>query len=201
MNPPRLETCPTGSTIKMASTGSPYMSTVPIAPRAIANGTSRRGFFISPPAVLGSSKPWKLKKRTGAARTNTDHDGRNAPAPKPCTPCLTAYTRTVSVKPPRSTTRTHAPMIGIQRPTRNDSTAEPTAIQMKASENAYLPTPCRSMKNAENVETAVMLSVPPSQNGFVIQEKIEGTAPVRRPNASFVHTYGPPSSGNAEPSS
>ena len=45
------------------------------------------------------------------------------------------------------------------------------------------------------------VSEPPIQTGLVIQYRKSFTAPARCPNASLVHRYGPPSCGNAVPSS
>src|SRR5579859_4627964 len=45
------------------------------------------------------------------------------------------------------------------------------------------------------------VSDPPIQTGLVIQYRKSLTAPARWPNASLVHRYGPPSCGNAVPSS
>ena len=45
------------------------------------------------------------------------------------------------------------------------------------------------------------VSEPPIQTGLVIQYRKLLTAPARWPNASLVHRYGPPSCGNAVPSS
>ena len=41
------------------------------AARRIVKGTSRCAFVISSPAAFGSSKPTRLKKRTGTAAMNT----------------------------------------------------------------------------------------------------------------------------------
>ena len=47
----------------------------------------------------------------------------------------------------------------------------------------------------------VMVSEPPIQTGLVIQYRKLFTAPARCPKASRVQKYGPPSCGNAAPSS
>ena len=44
-------------------------------------------------------------------------------------------------------------------------------------------------------------SEPPTQRGFVTQYRIAAIPPCKRPNASFVHSYGPPSCVNALPTS
>jgi hypothetical protein len=49
--------------------------------------------------------------------------------------------------------------------------------------------------------TQAPASVPPIHTGLVIQYRKLLTAPTRRPKASLVQKYGPPSCGKAEPSS
>src|SRR5919107_1785778 len=91
----------------------------------------------------------------------------------------------------RTTRMTHAPTVGIHLPTENDRIAAHTANQMKATANRYFPAPPSGVKNSPNVATAVMVRVPPSQIGFESQYRTELIAAVKRPNASFVHTYVP----------
>ena len=57
------------------------------------------------------------------------------------------------------------------------------------------------LKNTSTAPTAAPARVPPIQTGLVIQYRKLFTAPTRRPKASLVQKYGPPSCGNAEPSS
>jgi hypothetical protein len=57
MNPLKLVMAADGSTIRMPRTGRAYSTKLPMAERAMANGTSRCGLIISCPALLGSSKP------------------------------------------------------------------------------------------------------------------------------------------------
>jgi hypothetical protein len=57
VNPLKLVIADVGSTTRMPRTGMPYSSTLAMAERAMANGTSRCGLVISSPALLGSSNP------------------------------------------------------------------------------------------------------------------------------------------------
>src|SRR5439155_16961715 len=93
------------------------------------------------------------------------------------------------------------PTLGIHLPNRNETIAEITANQMNASANSSLPTPCSGVKNSPNADTARMVSVPPSQIGLDSQYSTVTIAARNRPKARRVHTYGPPSNGNAVPSS
>src|SRR5919204_5905940 len=121
---------------------------------------------------------------TGTAAMKTAYPGANADIPKPWTPLRTAYSSTDSVKNPSTATRTNAPMLGIHCPYRNDTIAEITANQMNASANNTFGAPCSGVKNAPNVDTARMVSVPPSQIGFDSQYSTVTTAAVTRPKAS-----------------
>ena len=69
-NPLKLVMALDGRTIRMPITGRAYSTTLATAERAIPNGTSRCGFVISYPALLGSSKPTKLNSRTPTSSTN-----------------------------------------------------------------------------------------------------------------------------------
>ena len=92
-------------------------------------------------------------------------------------------------------------MLGIHLPSRNDTIADTTANQMNTSANSSLPNPCSGVKKSPNAEIARMVSVPPSQIGLDSQYSTVTIAATNRPKASRLHTYGPPSKGNAEPSS
>src|ERR1700704_4693696 len=107
---------------------------------------------------------------------------------------------TLNVKKPSSSIRPQAPRVGIHFPTPNDRIAAQTANQMNAIENRYFQLPS-GVKNASKVVTAVIVSVPPSQIGFDSQYSTALIAAGKRPNASFVQMYAPPSSWKAEPSS
>jgi hypothetical protein len=72
---------------------------------------------------------------------------------------------------------------------------------MNTSPATYFQIPGSGTKNVWNVVIAMMHSVPPTHSGLEIQYMIWLTPATRRPNASFVHTYGPPSNGNAVPNS
>src|SRR3954465_11791829 len=74
---------------------------------------------------------------------------------------------TVSVKNASTTTRTHAPMVGIHLPMENERMAAHTANQMNPRAKMYLPAPLRGVKNSPKVATAVIVSEPPSQIGLV----------------------------------
>src|SRR5579862_4083162 len=88
--------------------------------------------------------------------------------PTPCTPCLMPYRTTLKVKKPSRSIRPQAPIVGIHFPTPHDMIAAHTANQMKTSEKTYFQLPS-GVKNAPNVVTAVIVSVPPSQIGFESQ--------------------------------
>src|SRR2546430_758750 len=138
---------------------------------------------------------------TGTAAMNTGYPGEKAETPKPCTPLRTAYNTTDSVKNPSTATRTNAPTLGIHLPYRNDTIADTTANQMNASANRIFGNPFNGAMNSLKAETARIVSVPPSQIGLDSQYSTVTMAAVNRPNARRVHTDGPPSNGNAEPSS
>ena len=57
------------------------------------------------------------------------------------------------------------------------------------------------VKKTLTAPTQEAASEPPIQTGLVTQYRKLFTAPASRPNASLVHRYGPPSCGNAVPSS
>lgn len=105
--------------------------------------------------------------------------GEKSRAWNPWTPCRAAYRPTEAVKNDRMTIRAQAPAVGSHLPTRKETTADPTVSQMKPRANPYLAAPCSGVTKSPKAVTA----------------------PMRRPQASRVHTYGPPSSGNDDPSS
>ena len=57
------------------------------------------------------------------------------------------------------------------------------------------------VKKTVTPPTQEAASEPPIHTGLVTQYRKLFTAPTRRPNASLVQKYGPPSCGNAVPSS
>jgi hypothetical protein len=105
------------------------------------------------------------------------------------------------VKNPSSTIRANAPAIGTHLPIRDDAATARTPSQMNARPATCLPAGPSGRKNFSNVVTATIASVPPVRNGFDSQYRTWFTPAASRPNASFVHTQGPPSIGNAVPSS
>src|SRR4051794_4014529 len=108
---------------------------------------------------------------------------------------------TVATKPPSTTMRTHAPIVGIHLPIPNDRIAAHTANQMNPSAKMYFQAPVSGVKKSPNVVTARIVSEPPSQIGFDSQYRTALIAAVKRPNASLVQTYAPPSSWKLDPSS
>src|SRR5262245_36553004 len=110
---------------------------------------------------------------------------------------------TESMKKVGMITRRKPPMLGIHLPIRNDSTAATIAAQMNPSPNRYSGSPLIGLlkKNESAAASAVTARVPPTQTGLETQYSTALIAAGRRPNASRVHTYGPPSSGKAVPSS
>src|SRR3954453_10277905 len=81
--------------------------------------------------------------------------------------------------------------------------ATPIDSQMKTRPKTYsphvpLPIPLTFVLHAA---TAVSVSEPPTHSGFVTQYNTAAIPPWKRPNASLVHSYGPPSIVNAEPTS
>ncbi len=74
-NPLKFVMALDGRTIRMPITGRAYSTTLATAERAIPNGTSRCGFVISSPALLGSSNPTKLNSSTPTSSTNPLADG------------------------------------------------------------------------------------------------------------------------------
>src|SRR4051812_7278342 len=97
---------------------------------------------------------------------------------------------TLTVKKPSTTTRTHAPIVGIHLPIENDRIAADTPNQMNASAKTYFAAPWSGVKNSPNVAAAVIVSEPPSQIGLDSQYRTELIAAEKRPKASFTQTYG-----------
>src|SRR3954467_477908 len=92
---------------------------------------------------------------------------------------------TVSVNPPSSAIRTHAPIVGIHLPIPKERIADQTANQMKAIEKTYFQTPVSGVKKSLKVVTARIVSVPPSQIGLDSQYRTELIAAAKRPKASL----------------
>ena len=88
-------------------------------------------------------------------------------------------------------------------PIRNETIAIPTVTQVNTRPTAISqPVPsglCRMKLSRAAIVVAV--SVPPTQIGFDSQYKTAVTAPAARPKDIRAHSYGPPSTGKAEPSS
>src|SRR5215831_10622760 len=99
------------------------------------------------------------------------------------------------MKNPGIITRRNPPMLGIHLPIRKESTVAVIAAQMNPSPNRYSGSPLIGLlrKNAFTAAMAVTVSVPPTHTGLAIQYRTAFTAAAKRPNASLVHTYGPPS--------
>ena len=94
--------------------------------------------------------------------------------------------------------------MGSHLPTLNDMIAATIEIHTNASATMYQATVGRDEPWWKNTSTAPMqeiVSDPPIHTGLVIQYRKLLTAPARWPKASRVHRYGPPSCGNAAPSS
>ncbi|REH46105.1 hypothetical protein BCF44_107238 [Kutzneria buriramensis] len=72
---------------------------------------------------------------------------------------------------------------------------------MNTSPATYFQAPGSGTKNASKVLIATMHSEPPIHSGLENQYRNWFTAATNRPSASFVQTYGPPSTGKAVPSS
>jgi hypothetical protein len=98
---------------------------------------------------------------------------------------------------------TNVPMFGPHLPMRNATIATATVTQTKARPtmiSAAVPSGlCRTRPSSVAIVDAV--SVPPIQVGLDSQYKMAVIEPASRPKASRAHSYGPPSTGNEEPSS
>src|SRR2546429_4695815 len=92
-------------------------------------------------------------------------------------------------------------MVGTHLPMRNDSSTDSTPSQTNTNPARYFHAPGNGVKNVSNVVSAMMHSVPPTHSGFDTQYMTWFTPATSRPNANLVHTYGPPSIGNAAPNS
>ena len=91
--------------------------------------------------------------------------------------------------------------MGTHLPTRSEEATASTLAQMNTSPATWVHNGSRSTKKERNVVSATIVSDPPIQIGLVTQYRTWLTPATNRPNASLVHTYGPPSSGKAVPSS
>src|ERR1700685_3261063 len=108
---------------------------------------------------------------------------------------------TVRVKKAISTTRMSAPIVATHLPNFSAMITDAMPAQTKISPKMYSQVSDRLTKNVLNVAMAVIESVPASQIGLSTQYMTATTAAAARPKASLTQTYGPPSSGNAVPSS
>ena len=98
---------------------------------------------------------------------------------------------------------TKVPIFGPHLPIRNATTAIPTVSQMKPSPTAISAVVPSGLLTTKLLIVAIVAAVsePPTQIGFDSQYRIAVTAPAARPRAIRAHSYGPPSTGKAEPSS
>src|SRR5215469_4313566 len=189
----------------MPSITRPYRTAAMRPDRTIIFGTSRFGLRISSEAPFDSSKPTHRNTRIPIAVRKPSSDGFRSPtvdAPAGL-PCLTRKEMNNTVKIATTAIFTNVPMFGPHLPTRNAMIAIATVTQMNASptttSQAVLIGLLRTKASSDAIVAA--LSVPPTQSGLDSQYRIAVTAPAGRPNAILAHSYGPPSTGNAEPSS
>ena len=183
----------------------PY-STAPMKPEpTIMTGTSRRGLCISSDAPLDTSNPTHRNTRIPIAVRKPLSDGfRSAAVEAPAgRPCWTRNAMNSTVNRPTTAILTNVPMLGPHLPIRNATIAIPTVTQVNTRPTAISqPVPsdlCRIKLSRAAIVVAV--SVPPTQIGLDSQYKTEATAAGARPKDMRAHSYGPPSTGKAEPSS
>src|SRR5215467_79392 len=81
--------------------------------------------------------------------------------------------------------------------------AVPTTTQVKTRPTSISPVVPSGLFSTKvlRVTIVVAASVPPTQIGLDSQYRMAVIEPGRRPNDILTHSYGPPSTGNAEPSS
>src|SRR5215831_9403139 len=95
------------------------------------------------------------------------------------------------------------PRFGAHLPYRNATIAVPTTTQVKTRPTRISPVVPSGLFSTKvlRVTIVVAASVPPTQIGLDSQYRMAVIEPGRRPNDILTHSYGPPSTGNAEPSS
>ena len=81
--------------------------------------------------------------------------------------------------------------------------ANATLTQVKARPTMISPAVPSGLRTTKSLSVAIAVaaSVPPIQIGFVSQYITAVTEPTSRPKDIFTHSYGPPSTGKADPSS
>src|SRR5487761_39109 len=183
----------------------PYSSAPMMPAPAIIPGTSRRGLCISSDAPLATSNPTQRKTRIPIALTTPLSEGfRSAAAGVPAgRPCWTRNAMNRTVKSATAATLTNVPMFGPHLPSRKATIAMPTVSQTKTRLTTISPVVPSGLASTSESSAAMRaaVSVPPIQTGFDSQYRTDVTAPAGRPNAIRAHSYGPPSTGKADPSS
>src|SRR5215469_15228149 len=108
-----------------------------------------------------------------------------------------------TVNRPTTAIFTNVPMFGPHLPIRNATIAIPTVTQMNTRPTAIsAPVPSGLLTTKLfSVAIVVAVSDPPTHSGLDSQYRIDVTAPAPRPNDIRTHSYGPPSTGKADPSS
>src|SRR5215469_3139370 len=97
----------------------------------------------------------------------------------------------------------NVPIFGPHLPIRNATIAIPTVAQMNTSPTTISqPVPSGLLTTKlSSMAIVVAVSEPPIHSGLDSQYKIAVTAPTGRPKDIRAHSYGPPSTGNDDPSS
>src|SRR5579859_860498 len=108
-----------------------------------------------------------------------------------------------TVNSPTTAILTNVPMFGPHLPIRNAMIAIPVVTQMNARPITISHVVLSGLVSTKLFSEAIVaaVSVPPTQSGLDSQYKTAVTAPTARPNDIRAHSYGPPSTGNAAPSS
>ena len=184
---------------------SPYSTAAMRPDRTIILGTSRLGFRISSDAPLDSSNPTQRNTMIPIAVRKPFSDGFRSPtvdAPAG-RPCCTRNAMNRAVKMATTAIFTNVPMFGPHLPIRKATIAIPTVTQVNTSPTTISAVVLIGLDSTKAFSVAIVaaVSVPPTHSGLDSQYRIAVTAPAARPNAILAHSYGPPSTGNAEPSS
>ncbi len=163
------------------------------------------GFTISSEAPVESSNPSQLNIRTPTRNRKPEIVGRRSATPTvPAGRPFDARKATVSArKATVSSTLTIMPTFVTHLPYFTAMIAVPTTVHTNASPkmiSAVVPI-CRCRMNESIAAMATAVREPPIQMGFEIQYSIAVTDPASLPNDIRAHSYGPPSTGNAAPSS
>src|SRR6202453_510095 len=204
-NPLTLDSEALGMTRTMPPMTSAYSTAATSPERRIIRGTSRCGLRISSAAPVDSSKPTHMNTRMPIETRKPLRVGLKSPAPEvPCgRPCWAMNAMNSPVNSRTTAILTNVPMFGPHLPIRNATMAIPVVTQMNTRPMTISQVVLSGLLNTKLFSEAIVaaVSVPPTHSGLDSQYRIAVTAPAARPNDIRAHSYGPPSTGKAAPSS